>query len=178
LISATTTAQNTKLSAEIPFVSRTSVLYLQYCLGTATMLYQPYAGIAPSRDDNAYILALVPTIANGLAAITSANELFIVDRNLASAQSRSLDNAPNGTNCLVSGDFQGQTVLCSGTNGNVATFDVRSQREVSRIEIGRLRSRLCSSTGLIYSRPRCDRTRLQWTKHSYRHGVKEPASHR
>jgi len=116
---------------------------LQFCICskgsvTAAMLYQPYAGIAPSRDANAYILALVPTIANGLAAITSANELFIVDRNLAAAQSRSLDNAPNGSNCLVSGDSQGQTLLCSGTNGNVATFDVRSQQEVSRFGIGRL----------------------------------------
>lgn len=101
-------------------------------------LYAPYAGFAPSRDDSAYILALVPTIANGLAAITSANELFVIDRqNLASTQTRLFDGTPDGINCLVPADAAGQTLLCSGSSGTVAIFDVRLQSKIADFKIGR-----------------------------------------
>lgn len=108
------------------------------------MVYEPYAGIAPSKDASAYVLALVPTTANGLAAITSANELFVVDRqNLASAQVKLFDAAPDGISCLVPGDPEGQTLLCSGTDGTVATFDVRSHSRVSDFKIGKAWSCSC-----------------------------------
>ncbi|KAK5082145.1 hypothetical protein LTR05_007288 [Lithohypha guttulata] len=92
--------------------------------------YQSYAAIAPSQTDNAYIFALVPTIENGLAAITSASELLLVNReNLSSSQVVRIQGAPSGTNCLALGDDQGSSVLCSGTDGTVTAFDLRSQNK-------------------------------------------------
>lgn len=99
--------------------------------------YQSFASIAPSRTDNAYIFALVQTVGNGLAAITSADELLVVDQqNLSSNNTISFSGAPTGVNCLVSGDDSGQSLLCSGTDGNVTTFDVRSQKKTSNFRIG------------------------------------------
>lgn len=101
-------------------------------------IYQPFAGVAPSRSDNAYIYALVPAVGNALAAITSVSELLIVDRqDLSANQSIFFEGAPDGTNCLVRGDNEGQTLLCSGTDGTVATFDVRSQKRVAHFKIDR-----------------------------------------
>lgn len=93
------------------------------------------ASIAPSRTENAYILALASTPANGLAAITSASELLIADRqNLHKDPIRLQQGVPRGTNCLIAGE--GSSLLCSGTDGSVAVFDVRTQDQVSGFQIG------------------------------------------
>lgn len=124
------------------------------------MLYQPYAALRPSRDDSAYILTLVPAMADSLAAITSANELLVVDRqNLSSAQTSFFDGALDGSNCLVAGDPHGQTLLCSSIYGTVATFDVRTQRKVSYFNLGMVHSRPCHGLrALTDCRPSCDRS--------------------
>ena len=105
--------------------------------GRMSAKYQPYAAIAPSETDNAYIFALVPTVENGLAAITSASELLLVNReNLSSSQVVRIQGAPSGTNCLALGDDQGSSVLCSGTDGTVTAFDLRSQNKAFEFKIG------------------------------------------
>lgn len=102
-----------------------------------SLAYGHYASLAPSRTDNAYIFALVRTIGNGLAVTTSADELLVVDRqNLSASQVILFDDTPKGTHCLVAGDAPGQTLLCSGADGKVATYDVRSQKKVSQFQIG------------------------------------------
>lgn len=99
--------------------------------------YRPYAGLAPSASDNAYILALVPIEGNNLAAITSAGELLVVDRqDLTTAKLFTYRDVPNGVNCLTAGDPHGQTLLCSGVDGTIVTFDVRSQKRVSSFKLG------------------------------------------
>jgi len=99
--------------------------------------YQSYASTSHSKIDNAYILSLVATFGNGLAAITSSDELFVVDRqNLASAQTVLFKDTPTGISCLVSGDVQGQSLICSGTDGVIATYDLRSQSRISQFKIG------------------------------------------
>lgn len=103
--------------------------------------YQPYAAVAPSRANNAYIYQLVQTVGNGLAAITSEDEVIVVDRESLSAnQTIFFDRPPAGTNCLVSGDATGQILICSGTDGHVVTYDVRSQRRVSQFSSGLFRT--------------------------------------
>lgn len=99
-------------------------------------LYQSYASTSPSKVDNAYILSLVETTGEGLAAITSASELLVIDRQILAAQATFLQGAPSNTNCLIRNDAQGQSVICSGLDGSVATFDVRSQKKVSQFQIG------------------------------------------
>lgn len=99
--------------------------------------YQAFASVALSRTNNAYILELVQTVENGLAAITSADELVLVDRQSLSANHAIFfDGTPTGVSCLVPGDTSGQSLICSGTDGQVVTYDVRSQRKVSKFKIG------------------------------------------
>lgn len=100
-------------------------------------MYRSFAGVAPSRTDNAYIYNLVPTDQDGLAAITSANELVIVDRHrLAADHVIHCTGIPNGSSCLVLGDDKGQTLCCAGSDGTVATIDVRTQMSVSSFKTG------------------------------------------
>lgn len=119
--------------------------------------YQSFASIAPSRGNNAYIFQLVQTVGNGLAAITSEDELVIVDRhNLSANQTIFFDGVPVGTNCLVSGDASGQTLICSGTDGHVVTYDVRSQKKTSQFQIGLvLPASFVSDLRLTNNRSRC-----------------------
>lgn len=93
----------------------------------------------PSSDGvNAYIYTIIPTIENGLVAITSANELLVLDRqNLTTSPILRIDDLPARLSCLVSGDDVGRTVMCSGGDGVVATYDVRSQTQICRFKIGR-----------------------------------------
>lgn len=140
--------------------------------------YQSFASIAPSRADNAYIFALVQTFGNGLATITSADELLVVDRqNLSTSQSILFSGTPAGTNCLVSGDDSGQSLLCSGTDGNVAFFDVRSQKKTSHFKTGQtLLAYVDSDVRLTNSRSSRHRPCMSRIQGSYRYRVQESTS--
>lgn len=100
-------------------------------------MYQSFAGVAPSKTDNAYIYNFVPVFQDGLAAITSANEVVIVDRSrLADDHTIYCTGIPTGSTYLVLGDDKGQTLCCAGTDGTVATIDVRTQKCVSTFKTG------------------------------------------
>lgn len=111
--------------------------------------------IEPSRTESAYILALALTYGNGLAAITSANELLIADRQkLNNDPIRFQQDVPSGTSCLISAQDNGQTILCSGTDGSVAMFDIRTQSKVSGFQIGNTAFTVRSSIDLDTDRCR------------------------
>lgn len=101
--------------------------------------YLSFGSVAPSQSTDAYIFQLVQTVGNGLAAITSADELVVVDRqNLSPSQTILFENVPIGANCLVSGDVSGQSLICSGTDGQVVIWDVRSRTKASHFRLGSL----------------------------------------
>ncbi len=101
-------------------------------------LYQPAATCSPSVKADSYIYSIVPTSSNGLAAITSADELVLLDR--ATLQKVSAFNGvPTGVTCLQQGDKGGHILLCSGRDGSVASFDVRSKAMVSQFKLGKKR---------------------------------------
>ena len=106
---------------------------------------QPFASLAPSRQDNTYILSIVPVAGNGLAAITSAGETLLVDReNLSVSGVVRLDGLSGSLTCLTLGDALGQSIICSNSNGVVAIFDVRTQKKVSTFKLGTwLERKLC-----------------------------------
>lgn len=142
--------------------------------------YQTFTSIAPSRTNNAYIFQLVQTVGNGLAAITSADELVVVDRqNLSANQTIFFDGTPTGTNCLVTGDASGQSLICSGTDGHVVIYDVRSQKRSSQFKIGMICPN-CVGTGLRLTGNRSSRhcAGLPGLQGGCWHRVQESASHR
>ena len=99
-------------------------------------LYQPAATCSPSAKVDSYIYSIVPTSSNGLATITSADELVLLDR--ATLQNVSaFDSVPTGVTCLQQGDKDCHTLLCSGRDGFVATFDVRSKERISQFKLGK-----------------------------------------
>ena len=99
--------------------------------------FREYAICKPSQQSDAYITTIVPTISDGLAAITSANELILVNRaNLQAGEVLCFSNVPAALTCLVVAS-DGSRVTCASSDGTVATFDVRSRARVAQFNVGR-----------------------------------------
>ena len=104
-------------------------------------IYQQVAVCAPSQHADVYIFAIAPITNRGLAAITSADELLFLDRDgLDKANVSRLRTVPSGITSLVSAD-QGQTVICGGSDGKLAVFDLRAESGIAHYSSGRCRCR-------------------------------------
>lgn len=100
--------------------------------------YERIAAILPSKSSDAYIYSLVATTGNGLVANTSADEVVLVDRqNIAASQVDFFDDPPRGLTSLVSADESGQEIICAGSDGVVARYDVRSRKKVAHFKLGK-----------------------------------------
>lgn len=107
------------------------------------------ASCSPSRTADSYIYTIAPTTSNGLAAITSADELLLVDlQNLQLANALYFADVPTGLTTMVMGDYEGTSIICAGRDGTIATFDVRSQKRASHFKQGNLR--ICSAEHLSH----------------------------
>ncbi|KIW69345.1 hypothetical protein PV04_05226 [Phialophora macrospora] len=88
--------------------------------------YRQIAACAPSRREDVYVFAIAPVADRGLAAITSADELLLVNRDsLDRSTIGRLQGAPSGLTSLVVAD-QGTAVICAGDDGAVTVFDLRT----------------------------------------------------
>ncbi|KAH0845514.1 WD domain protein [Fonsecaea pedrosoi] len=97
-------------------------------------IYQPLASCAPSTHEDVYIFAIAPVAGRGLAAITSADELLLLDRdNLAVSNPVGIQGVPHRLSSLVV-DEQGTSLICAGDDGTVAIFDVRTQSSVAHFK--------------------------------------------
>ena len=99
--------------------------------------YYQLAACAPSHQNNVYIFAVAPVASRALAAITSADELLLlnVDTLDASYVVR-LQGVPHGLASLVVVDA-GSTAICAGSDGTVATFDLRTHTRVAQFRSGK-----------------------------------------
>lgn len=106
--------------------------------------YREVASCAPSRHDDVYIFSTAPLAGNGLAAITSADELLLLhDKgSLNSSTTSTLSDCPQGPSSLVVADA-GQTVICAGSDGRVVVYDIRTQTKAAEFKIGNLRLDPC-----------------------------------
>ena len=97
-------------------------------------VYEDLSSCKPSLTDNTYVLKILPSAGNGITAITSADELLVVDaKTLASSAVLRIDNPGRGLTCLTS-DATGQHVFCGGADG-VVSFDVRSQQRTCKLQL-------------------------------------------
>lgn len=98
--------------------------------------YHQLASCAPSQHEDVYIFATTPVTDRALAAITSADELLILNRDrLSSSDVVRVPNVPKRLTSLVVSD-EGTTVICAGGDGVVAVFDVRTQSRVAQLMTG------------------------------------------
>ncbi|KAK4943792.1 hypothetical protein LTR10_016695 [Elasticomyces elasticus] len=99
--------------------------------------YREVGSCAPSRHNDVYIFSIAPLARDGLAAITSANELLLLqDRgNLGTSSVSVLSDCPEGVTSLVVADA-GQTAFCAGSDGHVAVYDYRSRAKAAEFRLG------------------------------------------
>lgn len=99
-----------------------------------SLTYQEVSSCHPSDKDDVYIFSILPVINRGIAAITSADELLLLDSNTLQQSTRLGPVPKNLTSLTVLDD--GFTAVCGGADGVVALFDVRSQSQVAQFRIG------------------------------------------
>lgn len=98
--------------------------------------YHELASCAPSQQQDVYVFAVKPLVGDALAAITSADELIILSRNaLTVPDAVRVKQVPQGLTSLVAAD-DGKTVICGGSDGVVALYDVRNHSRVAQFKIG------------------------------------------
>lgn len=103
--------------------------------------YMPVSSCSPSGQDNAYIYKILPSVDHSVAAITSFDEVLVIDRTqLESAPVLRFDGAPKALTALTSGDH-GRSLYCAGAKGDIACYDVRIGKRTGDIKIGE-RSRI------------------------------------
>lgn len=104
----------------------------------ATTPFRPIATCSPSSENDSYIYSIVPTANNGLAVISSSDELVVLDRgDLRKVLRLGKPTAPTGVTCLQPGGHEGAWVVCAGRDGSIVTLDVRSQDRVASMQIGK-----------------------------------------
>ena len=102
-----------------------------------TRPFRPIATCSPSSVDGSYIYSIVPTSNNGLAVISSSDELVLLDRaRLGQIFGIGTPHVPTGVTCLQPGDEGGNVVICAGRDGSAVSFDVRSKARVSNVKLG------------------------------------------
>jgi hypothetical protein len=100
-------------------------------------VFRQVEACTPSRQAETYIYSITPVVGGGLAAISSADELLILDRQkLTSGPYSWLSGVPTGVTCLTPTDEAGNAVLCAGRDGVVAAFDLRSRARVAQFKLG------------------------------------------
>ena len=105
--------------------------------------YQQLAGCAPSRHEDVYVFAIAPVANRGLAAITSADELLLLNRDRLNALDVArFQGVPIGVTSLVVAD-QGITAICAGSDGTAAVFDLRTGSSIAHFNSGRCDWSIC-----------------------------------
>ena len=98
--------------------------------------HQQVGGCAPSQQEDVYIYAIAPVANRGLAAITSADELIVLNMDrLNDTDTAKFPSAISGITSLAVAD-QGNSVICAGSSGTVAVFDLRAGSRSTEFKSG------------------------------------------
>jgi hypothetical protein len=94
------------------------------------------ASCSPSSRADSYIYSIAPAFSASLAAITSADEVLLVDGSkLANTAVSRLGSGHEGLTTLTVGS-DGRDVYCGNGSGRVSCFDVRSGVKSGHIDVG------------------------------------------
>lgn len=98
--------------------------------------YLEAASCSPSLQKDVYIFTVVPLVEGLMAAITSADELVLLQA--ATLQTANIFTPKDGLHeltSLVSAD-DGASAVCAGRDGTVSIFDIRSPRLSAQFKTG------------------------------------------
>jgi hypothetical protein len=103
-----------------------------------TMLeqFQETLSSSPSRSPGSFIYSVLPIAGDGLAVLTSADELLFLDKAGLEVKVRFHDDVPSPVSCMADCENAKNNVICAGADGEVAMFDVRSEKRIFRFKIG------------------------------------------
>ena len=102
-----------------------------------TRPFRPVATCSPSTVNGSYIYSIAPASNNGIAVISSSDELVLLDRStLKHSFSVISPTVPTGVTCLQPEGKEGNVVVCAGRDGSVLTLDVRSRTVVANVKLG------------------------------------------
>jgi hypothetical protein len=91
---------------------------------------------SPSQVPGSYIYSVLPIEGNGLAALTSADEIVFLDKSGLHTVSTHHDDVPRLASCMTGCENAENVVICAGGDGVVAMFDVRTESRLSHFKIG------------------------------------------
>lgn len=107
-------------------------------------IFQSFANSSPSSQNDAYIYKIVPCAGDGIGAITSADELFLINSStLGATPANRLTSPPSQLSSLISAN-DGQMLICAGGD-DVYLYDVRSRNQAGSFKAGEW---LCSQRSL------------------------------
>jgi hypothetical protein len=114
-------------------------------------IFGEIASCAPSRRGDSYIYTIAPTASNGLAAITSADELLVLDlQSLQNANALQFADVPVGVTSMVIEDQERTSVICAGRDGTTTIFDLRIQKRTSHFKQGGWSIRLVKTLSFTF----------------------------
>lgn len=92
-------------------------------------LYKEASRCRPSASSDAYILKIAPCASDIIAALTSADELLLLNAERLDA-STAIRVSSTGANltCMTT-DVTGKFVMCGSSDGAISVFDVQSQQK-------------------------------------------------
>jgi hypothetical protein len=138
--------------------------------------YMQSASCSPSSRADSYIYSIAPAYSSSLAAITSADEVLLVDGSkLATTAVSRLGSGHEGLTTLTVGN-DGRDVYCGNSGGRVSCFDVRSGVKSGHIDIGSYIVSWCSERSHNVRRPRRDCLTMSWSCSGDRNGTPAPRS--
>lgn len=98
-------------------------------------MFQSFANSRPSAQADAYIYKIVACEGDTIGAITSADELFLINAStLGSASANRLAAPPSQLSSLVSAN-DGQILICAGGD-DIRIYDVRTQKHAASFKAG------------------------------------------
>jgi hypothetical protein len=109
--------------------------------------YVEAAACSPSQKKDVYVFTIVPAAEGTIAAITSADELVLLQAaTLQTAKIFTTKDGLQGLTSLVSAD-DGTSAICAGSDGIVTVFDIRSPRLSAQFKIGNANPTLHTVSG-------------------------------
>jgi hypothetical protein len=98
-------------------------------------VYTQSQSCTPSTAVDPYIVKILRVINNGIAAMSSADELLILDCSDFRPQLTAKLTDPGVDLTSLAVDRTGQRLFCGGSEGVVSVFDIRTQKRISRISV-------------------------------------------
>ena len=101
-------------------------------------MIQPYReslSCSPSQTPGNYVYSVLPAERDKLVALTSADELVLLDKSRLTVINRNHDQIPRAVSCMTGCANAENLVICAGRDG-VVTLDLRTMAKVSHFGTG------------------------------------------